>query len=128
MKQYLHIPNRLPGLNDILAAARITKGRWNKYANMKKQYGLELCLLIKQQELQPIHSMIDIEFHWYEKSKKRDKDNIAAGKKFILDALVDSGILGGDDWRYINSFSDYFHIDSDRVEVIITITEGELEL
>jgi len=47
-------------------------------------------------------------FVWHEKNRRRDKDNIAFGKKFILDALVQAGILSDDGWRYVNGFQDTF--------------------
>lgn len=124
MKQILHIPNRLPGMNEMIDAAKVRKGGFSLYAEMKKRYGLEIALLVKMQKLIPFRTAIDIDFHWYEVAKKRDKDNIAAGKKIILDALVDTEIIGNDDWRYINSFRDFFHI-ADKESVRIIMKEAE---
>lgn len=120
MVQILKIPNRLPGLNDIIAACKVRRGKWTKYLDMKAQYGLELALLIKAQHICPVEKPVNITFKWCEKTARRDKDNIAAGKKFILDAFVEAGVLGGDDWRYINSFTDVFYKrDTDYIIVII---------
>jgi len=127
MIQTLIIPNRLPGMNDIIAAAHNRHGNFSKYAEMKKRYGLEIILLIKTQCLRPITVPVDIDFHWYEdniKGKKRDKDNISAGKKFVLDALVDSGIIRDDDWKQINTFTDHFHsVNEDKVRIILNYEE-----
>lgn len=66
-----------------------------------------------------INQPVSLVFSWYEPNKKRDKDNIAFAKKFILDSLVKSRILQGDGWKYVDGFSDKFYVDknSPRVEV-----------
>jgi hypothetical protein len=68
---------------------------------------------------------LDIHFHWYLPNKKKDPDNIAAAKKFILDGLQGNkksktvGFLVNDGWGQIAGFRDSFHIDAEkpRVEV-----------
>ena len=45
-------------------------------------------------------------FEWHEKTKKRDADNIASAKKFILDALVKMGVLQDDSRKYVKGFYD----------------------
>ena len=45
-------------------------------------------------------------FEWHEKTKKRDADNIAFAKKFILDALVNMRVLPNDSRRYVKGFTD----------------------
>ncbi|WP_049917244.1 hypothetical protein [uncultured Megasphaera sp.] len=69
-----------------------------------------------------------IKFHWVEKNKRRDKDNIAFAKKFILDALQEMGILQNDGWSEILGFSDTFDVDKDnpRIEVSL-LSEEELK-
>ncbi len=47
-------------------------------------------------------------FRWYEEDKRRDIDNIAFAKKFILDALVKTGILPDDSRKWLLSFVDDF--------------------
>lgn len=64
-----------------------------------------------------------IDFRWYEENTRRDKDNIAFAKKFILDALVELGILQGDGWKWMTGFSDSFFIDKDNPRIEIEITE-----
>ena len=66
-----------------------------------------------------------IHFHWIEENRKRDLDNIASAKKFILDTMVNMGILKNDSWRYIAGFNDTFeHGDSNKV--ILYIDEEEI--
>jgi Holliday junction resolvase RusA-like endonuclease len=112
----LIIPGRLPGLNDMIEAARK-----NKYesANMKKAYTELVAWCVKSARLPHLSSPVDLVFTWYEPNRKRDKDNIMAGQKFILDGLVTAGVLTNDGWKQIGDISHRFRIDkyNSRVEV-----------
>ena len=56
---------------------------------------------------------------------RRDKDNISSAKKYILDALVVSGVIGNDNWRWIaGSLPDTYKVNKQEPRVIVTI-EGE---
>jgi Holliday junction resolvase RusA-like endonuclease len=60
-------------------------------------------------------------FEWHEKTKRRDADNIASAKKFILDALVKNGVLVDDSRKYVVGFHDAIIDDTEdfvRVELI----------
>lgn len=58
-------------------------------------------------------------FMWYMPNKKKDPDNIAFAKKFILDAMVKEGILENDGWKQVSGFTDLFFVDPEnpRVEI-----------
>ena len=60
-------------------------------------------------------------FRWYEPNRRRDKDNIAMAKKFILDSLQEMNVLENDGWTQIMGFIDEFYIDAmnPRVEVLL---------
>jgi Holliday junction resolvase RusA-like endonuclease len=61
-----------------------------------------------------------VRFEWHEKTKRRDADNIAFAKKFILDALVKMGVLPNDSRKYVKGFYDVIIDDkSDFVKVEI---------
>lgn len=122
MMQYkLTIHGTLPGLNDYTKS-----NRTNRYAaaQMKKttQNLIGYCIL---QQLRNVHitQPVSIKFTWYEANKKRDKDNIAFAKKFILDALVNAQVIPNDGWKNIDSFSDSFSVDTAMPRVEVTITE-----
>ena len=118
-EQTLRINYKLPGMNEIIKAAHLRKGKYSQYAEMKKRLGKEIGLLIISQQLKPI-VRAELDFHWYEKKRNRDPDNIVAGRKFILDALVDRGIIGDDRSKYIVGWNDNFHFgEKDGVGVVI---------
>ena len=53
------------------------------------------------------------------KKSRRDPDNIASAKKYILDALQKQGILQNDNLKWIKGFEDEFIVeDKDFIEVI----------
>jgi Holliday junction resolvase RusA-like endonuclease len=106
---------QLPGLNEIIDAA---KSHWSVYREMKRTYEQAVAWSAKQ--IQPFgRAYLDIT--WYEPNRKRDLDNIAAGKKFLLDGLQTAGKIENDGWKQIAGFSDTFAVDkrNPRVEVEI---------
>jgi Holliday junction resolvase RusA-like endonuclease len=64
---------------------------------------------------------VTISFIWYSKDEKKDIDNVAFSKKFVMDGLVEAGVLKDDSRKYIDGFEDRFEIDkkNPRVEIII---------
>ena len=98
------IPFRLPSLNDYIYDCR-----GNKYgaANGKRDIENKILWILKNVR-QKVNKPVVIKFVWYEKTMKRDKDNVAFAKKYILDALQKSGILPNDNNKYIAGFIDTF--------------------
>lgn len=113
------IPIRLPGLNEYIDVCR-----GNKYAasEFKQQIENDCLIFIKAALRGRKFNNIGITFNWFEKDRKRDKDNICFAKKFILDAMQKGRILVNDGWSQIRYFRDEFYVDKNnpRVEVIIT--------
>ena len=118
------IDGRLPSLNEV-----INTNRGNKYAGnkMKKETDAYIQLCIKSQ-CRKKFDRISISFKWYEPNRRRDFDNIASGKKFILDALVKTGVIPNDGWKNIApKFTDEFYYDKDNPRVEIDIKEIDNE-
>jgi Holliday junction resolvase RusA-like endonuclease len=115
----IEIPLKLPSLNDYVRACRA-----NKYggAKMKKDTEEAIGWFIKS--LPRFESPVTISFHWIEANKRRDYDNIAFGKKFILDALVKYGKLKDDNRRFVTGFADTFQY-GEKTAVIINIERTE---
>jgi hypothetical protein len=63
-------------------------------------------------------------YTWFEPNRKRDKDNISAfGRKVIQDALVKARYLPGDGWAHIESFTDDFAVDKLHPRIEVTFEE-----
>ena len=117
------IKGLLPGLNEIISDARCSRGKWSSYNTKKQALQHDIFIQIKKQlaPLPVVDSSAYLIFRWIEKNKRRDKDNIAVGKKFILDALVEIGVLTGDGWRQIEGYTDLFSVDSKNFGVSVQI-------
>lgn len=97
------IPMKLPSLNEYIGWCR--ENRF-KAAARKKQIESDICLFIGK--LPIFSNPVLISFVWTEGNKKRDYDNVAFAKKFILDAMVKAGKLKDDNRRYVVGFVDTF--------------------
>lgn len=115
------IPMKLPSLNEFISACKVQRGRWNKGNEMKQKTQGELVYYLRQ--LPKFQRPIHIKFIWIsEKSDRRDLDNIAFAKKFILDAMQQAGRLTNDNRKWVTSFEDEFMF-GDKYEVVLEIEE-----
>lgn len=113
------IEMKLPSLNDYIRVCRSNKFKAAKYkAEIEEEIGLFLMKMPKWD------NPIKIHFHWIEGNKKRDLDNIAFAKKFILDAMVKFGKLKDDNRKCVTAFTDSFGY-GDKTLVILDIEEVE---
>ena len=67
-----------------------------------------------------------IVFRWIEPNRRRDKDNVAFAKKFILDALVKAGKLKDDNRNCVIAFTDNFEYTKE-FKIVLEIEEIECE-
>jgi hypothetical protein len=99
---------RLPDLNQIIAYSKIRNGKWNKYAGVKKKYTDAIRDIIFLERLKPYTDKIFLQFAWFEPNRKKDPDNVDAGKKFILDGMVKAGLIPNDTQKYIGGWISIF--------------------
>ena len=123
--QKFTIPGRLEGLNEIIKA-----DRGNRYngAKLKRDSTAVCAWVIRAAGLQAVRRYpVTICIHWAERDGRRDPDNVASGKKFVLDGLQAAGILCNDGPKQIRGFVDTFGVDgkAPRVEVAI-YEDGEV--
>ena len=122
MNQIFTIPGRLPGMNEITNA-----NRGNRYggAKLKKEAQTAIGWAIKEAKLTPVKRPFYLHCTWIEPNMRRDKDNVRAGVKFILDALQEMGVIENDGWREVVGFTDTFRVNKDAPRVIVEIEEIE---
>ena len=118
----LVIPGRLPGMNEYITAERQHR---QKAAAMKRQCEHAVILCIKSQlRGKRFVGKVQMDYTWYEKSQRRDKDNVSSmGRKITQDALVRSGAIQNDGWANIPGFSDKFAVDTKNPRIEVEITE-----
>lgn len=113
------IQSKLCSLNDYVNACRSNA---YKGAKFKREVEDIIGWYIAISKLPKISSPVIIHFEWHEKTKRRDADNIASAKKFILDALVKQGILIDDSRKYVRGFTDTI-IDDAKDFVVVNIQQ-----
>ena len=114
------IKGRLPGANEYIAACR--RNRYEA-AKLKKDAQEQVMWFIAR--LPKLTKPVFITFLWVEETARRDYDNVAFGKKFVLDALQEAGKLPNDNRKYVHGFTDYFDVDKDDPRIELTIEEIE---
>lgn len=119
------IRGTLPGLNELIEAERR-----NRFigAKLKKQYEAVVMRAARSLGNVEFEEPVYMVYHWYEKDRRRDKDNICAfGRKVIQDALVKARFLRNDGWKNIAGFEDRFYVDKDKPRVVVEIYGREDE-
>lgn len=64
---------------------------------------------------------VDIYFEWHSapnRGKHLDHDNRCFSRKFILDGLVNAGVLPNDDHKYVGNFKDVFIVDAENYVIV----------
>lgn len=121
MDNYFIVYDKLPSLNEYINACRI-----NPFvgANFKKKVekivSKYINIYLEKGILKIIDEPIMVFFIWSERTKRRDCDNIASAKKYILDAMQSCNIISNDNRKVVKGFRDSF-IDGDEDYVIVEI-------
>lgn len=113
------IPGELPDLNTYNNKQGINKF----YGNKIKQEATELVEWCCKGKPKITEYPINITFNWYCKNKRKDKDNIRFGAKFILDGMQKAGVIRNDGWGEIGSLADNYYIDKDNPRIEVEIIE-----
>lgn len=123
MGQKFIVHGRLWGLNDYVNTCKARYGQKATAAYKRKvEEDIGWCV---RKYIGNWHTekKVYLKFKWVEPNRKRDKDNIAFGKKFIQDALVKSGVINNDGWEYVVGFEDSFAVDKDNPRIEVEIIE-----
>lgn len=103
MSNEFTIKQKLPSLNQVILA-----NRTNRYAGAKlkreteEMIGASIRSALAEKTLYKPNKAVIVEIDYYERTKRRDCDNIiAGGTKLILDALVREGVLINDSRKYV---------------------------
>lgn len=121
----IEIGGRFPTLNEY-----IRRERGNRYAaaKVKRDYTDLVAWQVKKHK-GAITGKADFTFYWYT-TTKADPDNIAFGKKFILDGLQAAGVIVNDNQKYVGRLSDVV-VPAKRDAVVVAVDQwdgGVLEL
>lgn len=123
MRRYkFSIDAKLPGCNEYIRACR-----GNKYEAAQMKRTVEMVVGNRARDLPQIMGPVRIYFTWREGDRRRDLDNVAFAKKFILDGLVKAGVLPDDNRRHMLGFIDNFLYTPKHWGVDVVIVEDSEE-
>lgn len=116
------IQEKLPSLNEY-----VNVNRRNRYAgaNFKEDVEEIIGMYIQQGlssgTLTPMDDTpCEVHIDWYERTKKRDVDNIQSSQKFILDALQKNGVLKKDSRKFVKQVHHMVY-DADLDYVVVRL-------
>ena len=121
MQASFTIEGRMPGLNEYTKANRSS---YHKGAAMKRRETERAAWSAKAARVPRFRRPVRVTFHWFEpeKGRKRDTDNVAFAKKFILDGLKLAGIIADDSPKWVVGFKDVFSYCDDP-HIVVTLSE-----
>ena len=111
------IPGELPSMNEII---KIAKRSPYAYSKLKKD-NTYICTLVFRKL--PKMKRVRLKITYYAKDKRKDPDNIAVAKKFILDGLVNAGVIKNDGWDEMAGWEEEFKVDKKNPRIEIEIKE-----
>ena len=128
----LWIPGVLPGLNEIIEARRITRGRWNKYTDMKRAIGEEIQLLARAQKFGPITEPAYYTYLHLEKDRRRDPSNFTAGGQKLIEDGLQGGVgrtayIPGDGWKHVLGSQHHWRVDERGSGVFLVVSDAVKE-
>lgn len=119
-----------PTLNEILWQA---KSNYHAYNKMKQDLESKARIFYRDQIRfhryeTPLKRNVRIIFDWYVTSRGKDPDNIDATRKFLIDAMVDEGILLKDNLTVVKELESRFLVDRKNPRVRIYLCKPKYSL
>ncbi|MDU2821477.1 MAG: RusA family crossover junction endodeoxyribonuclease [Eggerthella lenta] len=126
MRQEFEVPGRLDGMNEYTAACR---SHAQMGGRVKRRNQEAVCRAIKAAGLKPMRTPVNVRITWYEKPKRpgsrmRDRDNIQFAVKFVLDALVEMGVIPDDGFDDVGDVKHECYRASENPRIIIELEEA----
>lgn len=126
MKWVVIVPGKFVSLNEYIYALKISRGKWNKGQQLKKDDMTIIvpCIKAAFKGRKP-KTPITLHYKYYEPNTRRDKDNISGYfHKVFQDAMQEAEIIDNDGWNDIKGFKDSFEVDKYNPRIEITVTES----
>lgn len=91
-----------PSMNDVIAANRSGYGVGNRLKRRLTELVATRCREVMAETgwVAPL-GPVEVSFTWHEVWRGRDVDNVMSAQKFVLDGMVEAGMLRGDSQRYV---------------------------
>ena len=117
------IPKELTDLNTYINAERRHRMQG---ANIKKKETNACIAYLKQAinngfDIDHVEYPLQITFKWYAKDRRKDLDNIAYAKKYIMDAMQKVNLIENDGYKQVQRYTDIYLVDKEKPRVEIEI-------
>lgn len=119
MRAELELGWRMPGLNEYVRAER---GSARAAAAMKREQTGMVAAAARAARLPRFERPVMVSFTWVEPNRRRDVDNVEFAKKFVLDGLVQAGVLPDDSPAHVRATRDRVRY-AGRGSVTVEITD-----
>lgn len=121
MQASFTIEGRMPGLNEYTKANRSNP---KAGSSMKRRETERAAWSARAARVPRFRRPVWVTFHWFEpdKGRRRDIDNVAFAKKFILDGLKLAGVIADDGPEWVVGFRDVFSYCGDP-HITVTLSE-----
>ena len=122
-KKHTHqyfIEGEFPTLNQYISAERSSKFR---AADLKKVFTQVTQYSVEGEDPVDLRFPCCASFVWYRANLMTDLDNISFGQKFVLDGLVNAGIIPDDNLKHIIEIRHKVVLRPDNTGVEITFSE-----
>ena len=130
MEWKFFVPGPLPGLNEIVDAAK-RGGKGLAYSSQKKQW-TDAVYWRSMEVRVPRLTRVRLILEWVHANTRRDKDNVEAGQKYVWDGLVGPkeacrhgrSVLANDGWDQ-NAGVEHRHVVGPKPGVFVTVIPVE---
>ena len=120
MRAGMVVEGRFPSLNDFISAERANR---HVGAKMKRRETDRARAAAVAAGMPRFVGPVSVRFLWVERDRRRDLDNVAFAKKFVLDGLVEAGVLEDDGQRHVAALQDTFEVDPARPRVVVEVED-----
>ncbi len=115
------IEGGFPSLNDYIRALNANRFQG---AAMKRECTETAAWCARAARMPRFSRPVTVRFTWVERNRRRDLDNVAFAKKFVLDGLVAAGVIGNDTPQYVAGFEDRFEYDGRNPRIVVEVSDG----
>ncbi len=94
-------------------------------ARRRKMIKRHIAQWIQYSRVPKFETPVRIHIKWVEKDRRRDLDNVRAGSKVLLDALVKMERIKNDSQKWLTQLTDSYEIDKADPRIEVTISSAE---
>ena len=96
------VPVKFPSMNELVAKSRSNpyagSAQKRHYSGLAESYARHAA---DETGWEAPDGPVEVRLTWVESDHRRDQDNITSAQKFLLDGLVEAGVIRDDSQRYV---------------------------